>query len=237
MRLYHGTSERWLERIMRQGLRPRGDTAGNWDAYPSRPDMVYLTSTYPLYFGAVSAVADERVLILEMELEDLDEMRLFPDEDVVAQSIQHGLSRDSRLPLADIQRHVVENLEVYQEHWRHGLDAMGTVAHLGPIPPERIKAAALIDLTARPNSWLFSSMVDPQISVLNYKVKGAWYQELVAWVMGHRSDIPESIAGLNLLDPEFAEKRREHLERESADRSGIALYKEEIWLKRVNGFK
>lgn len=51
MRLYHGTSSRHLARILDRGLEPRGRRKGNWKAYPSRRDMVYLTDSYAPFFG------------------------------------------------------------------------------------------------------------------------------------------------------------------------------------------
>jgi hypothetical protein len=51
MRFYHGTSARRLTTILKDGIRPRLKTASNWEKMPSRPDMVYLTVAYPLYFA------------------------------------------------------------------------------------------------------------------------------------------------------------------------------------------
>lgn len=238
MRLYHGTTERHLESILRDGLRPRGSAnGGNWEAYPSRPDMVYLTTAYPLYFAAANANEGERLLILELELGELDDTRLYPDEDAVAQSISH---RESR-PLAEVQHEVVVNLEGWQDNWAHALKAMGTVAHQGTIDPETIRQAVLIDPDARMSPWLFMTMLDPTITILNYKVKGTFYTQLTEWAIGARDTIPGGTAmemeALRGMDPEFAAKREAMLEAEARDRSGIEIISKESWLEKVNSLK
>ena len=55
LKLYHGTSSRFLDRILKHGIKPRGKGTSQWDKFPSRPDLVYLTTAYPFYF-AIQAI-------------------------------------------------------------------------------------------------------------------------------------------------------------------------------------
>jgi hypothetical protein len=236
MRLYHGTSERWLEDILRRGIIPRGEAGeGNWDEFPSRPDMVYLTTAYPLYFAASMATEGDRLVVLETELDELAEGRLFPDEDVIAQSISHFQLR----PLKQVQHEVVDNLEAWQDKWLDALEAMGTVAYQGVVGTGRIQRVALIDVKARETPALFFKMMDPSISILNFKVMGDYYIQLTEWVMGHRETLP---VGMEMevfkqMDLEMYQAKLALHEAESVDRSGIELWDKEKWAQKVNGIR
>ena len=96
MKLYHGTTIRHLDSILAHGLRPRNDASGHWEQFPSRPDMVYLTSAYPFFFATHTGDEDENgnrrpeKLVVEIDSTRLDQRLLYPDEDFVAQLIaQH----------------------------------------------------------------------------------------------------------------------------------------------------
>ncbi len=52
MLLYHGTSAKYLEAILTNGVRPKGNGSGNWERFPSRQDTVYLTDSYAFDFAA-----------------------------------------------------------------------------------------------------------------------------------------------------------------------------------------
>ena len=38
IRLFHGTSKKHLDSILRRGLQPRGTNPSNWEDFPSAPD-------------------------------------------------------------------------------------------------------------------------------------------------------------------------------------------------------
>jgi len=88
MKLYHGTTSLRLQSILADGIRPRSTTGGNYSKYPSRPDLIYLTQSFPFYFG-VNAIAPgnldvEKVLVLEVDGDKLNHDLFLPDEDFVA---------------------------------------------------------------------------------------------------------------------------------------------------------
>ncbi len=66
MKLYHGTTSLRLNSILANGLSPRGTNATNWAARPSRPDLVYLTSAFPFFYGqhAVDDMDQEKILMM-----------------------------------------------------------------------------------------------------------------------------------------------------------------------------
>jgi len=88
MILYHGTSTEHLSIILANGLQPREVTGvkSNWDGdVESKPDLVYLTTSYPVYFAIAATKEGFHPVVLEVEVAMSD---LFPDEDFVAKLAQ-----------------------------------------------------------------------------------------------------------------------------------------------------
>jgi hypothetical protein len=93
LRLYHGTSTKFLPSIKRHGLRPRGVKDGCYSGkLASDPERVYLTDTYPVQFGLI---AKERhggnLLVLGIEI---DEARIEPDTDFTEGGLHHWKAKD-----------------------------------------------------------------------------------------------------------------------------------------------
>lgn len=185
MRLYHGTCARHLERILDRGLEPRRRRKGNWKEFPSRPEMVYLTTAYAPYF-AISAAKNNMALILEVEP---DPANLYPDEDFISQvlAFQSGKS------LEEVHRKVVRNLEGYRHHSRDSLEGLGNASHRGSIPSSRISRYCLLDSNLRPELAMFA--LDPSISIMNYRFCGARYRSIISWLFGDRQDFELMMGG------------------------------------------
>lgn len=183
MKIYHGTREGLLAKILEQGIRPRGRRKGNWKDYPSRSDMVYLTTSYAPYF-AISGIKkkDERALVLEIDLDTLDELKMYPDEDFISQAI----SMKSGEPLDLVHHEVRENLEDYRHHHRDSIEGLGNMSYRGTIPPGSITAYCLLDPALRPD--LLSLCMDPSISIMNYRFCGNKYRSVIEWMFGRRED-------------------------------------------------
>jgi len=94
MLLYHGTSAKFLEPILRDGLRPRGTDGGRWQEWPSRPDCVYLTSAYGFYFAMACPTEDGDRLVLEIDTAQLDQTLLLTVKDR-CRGILVGLAKTS----------------------------------------------------------------------------------------------------------------------------------------------
>ena len=79
IRLFHGTSQKHLNSILKKGLMPRGKKPSNWEEYPSANDRVYLTRSYAIFFAIQSAhLTDTDPVIIEVNpLQNKWLMRIF----------------------------------------------------------------------------------------------------------------------------------------------------------------
>jgi hypothetical protein len=229
MKLYHGTSAKYLATILKEGIRSRRETGNsNWDKFKSRPDLVYLTTAYPLYFAANATETKdgESALILEVDSERLWKPGFFPDEDFIAQVIAQREGRSLEI----VQAEVTRDLEGYRHHWPASLKGMGTCSYLGPISIEAVTKYAVIDLKKRPELWL--SMMDPLITIMNYKFRGEHYENFVKWVMGYRKRLPQhdemngfykGAKQTKSADLTMYENTLRFWKKESADRTGFEV--------------
>ncbi len=197
MKLYHGTSYRNLQQIIKtKSIVPRkGD--GNWKhTLKSNPEMVYLTNCYGCYFAFNSTyhLADESIpdgeydannydddkaVVLEI---DVSPKNLYPDEDALEQvsRLDNDLNKhikqfmsdydDSIDYMADRTNFFIDNYEQYKDLWKTSLDALGTVCHKGKIHINHIKRVAVL----HPHAFLYSQ---PTITIANYRYKGADYRK------------------------------------------------------------
>jgi hypothetical protein len=221
MKLYHGTSERFLSQILSKGIRPRRTSSGNWKDYPSRPDMVYLTTAYPFYFGSTAVKDDERILVLEIDTRHLNENRLYPDEDFISQL----MSREQGKRLQEVHGLVRDQLEKVKHFWKDSVERLGNCAHKGTVPVQSITRYVLFDHSKRLELSMMS--VDPSISLLNYAICKNKYHNLVAWMFGDVDVIQDNIMEfatdeLEKMNPAF-KQRREYWEKASKNRTGVEV--------------
>lgn len=183
--LYHGTRAQRLPAILAYGLSPRRNhgATGNWrHSVQSNPRAVYLTNAYPLYFaGSTIKDPDEDLLILEVNVAMLDPHRLAPDEDFLEQvtrdnpdfaGVGAGMKARTRW-----FRH--RALTGFAHHWRDSLAGLGTCAYFSTIPPTAITRWATIPI----NSPLVRAS-DPTINLMNYRIMGGYYRQLVRRIFG-----------------------------------------------------
>lgn len=189
MKLYHGTSAKHLDKILEKGIEPRGRRKGNWKEFPSRKDMVYLTNAYAPFFAIQGAKGNEKALVLELDLEKIDETRLYPDEDFVAQVIAMQSGRD----LEDVHDEIKTMLEGYQHCTMMSLDGLGNCSHKGVISGKSVSRYCLIDCVKRPDLSIMS--MDPSISLMNYKFCGSKYRSVISWLFGDREDFELGLGG------------------------------------------
>jgi hypothetical protein len=215
--LYHGTSERHLGSILRDGIKPRGRKRGNWKPYPSIAGHVYLTEAYAGYFATVAAKKGERALIVEVCLED--DSRLYPDEDFIAQA----LAAQNKRSIEVYHDEVVKTIACYRDYVQASLDGLGNVSHRGVIPPPAISRYVLVD--TKKQSDVIMLALDPTISLMNYRFCGEKYRTINSWLFGDRSDFSLGFAGqdneayLAMMPAEY----RDHAERLFANREGIEV--------------
>jgi hypothetical protein len=174
MILYHGTSERHLHAIQRHGLLPRRITGeSNWSGkVASKEAFVYLTDAYPVYFAVGPALSAESapadLLILKV---DVDEDRLYPDEDFIAWAVTdaiQGVRQEEMNLFIDPRAH--------KGVWRLSLQYNGVVCTPG-VSPERIVDHRVI---GRSEAELIAELgFEPMPTPLNYRVMGNHYRRCI----------------------------------------------------------
>jgi len=232
--LYHGTNPKLIASITKHGLKPRSLTGkSNWEKVPefkSRDDMVYLTYSYPFYFS-VQASDGLILAAIEVDITKLDEANFYPDEDVIAQAT----ARMSKASLRDVHLVIKSQIEQVKDKWRGSLQAMGTLSHCGTILPEAISRYVIVNLKKVKAREFFFTALDPQISIMNFILRGAFYHNFVAWVFGDRKTHPQydelKEMSKAVKKEKFAfEEQLKKMEECQPDRTGIKVV-------RLNGRK
>lgn len=227
--LYHGTNPKWIKKIVKEGLKPRSLTGkSNWESVPefkSRDDMVYLTYSYPFYFS-VQASEEYRLAVVEIDFTKLDEENFYPDEDVIAQAT----ARKNNWPLKDVHLVIKSQLEQVKDKWRGSLEAMGTLSHSGIIPPEAISRYVIVNLKKVKERRFFFTALDPQISIINFVLRGTFHKNFVAWVFGDRKTHPQydelkEMKDLQKKGPFTFEESLKNMRKYQKDRTGIEVVK------------
>lgn len=213
MKLYHGTSERNLKAILKDGLKPRGSKAtGNWDTCPSNPKTVYLTNAYALYY-ALNAARTGNLLVVEIDTDYKMADMFVPDEDAIEQVLRgrDGVAGDM-VTRTMHYRKMLPTLMGGVEHpfVQDSLKALGNCGCMGTVRPWAITRYAIINRKQVDKALLWQAM-DPSITVLNYRICGTRYRNMVRWVFGEPLepqdgllpfDPPASRAGITIHDME-----------------------------------
>ena len=178
--LYHGTNTDKLDKILEDGLCPRGDNKGNWEhTIRSRNDMVYLTNSYAVYFAMCSIPEDSKANPVVLEVE-VDTKSLYPDEDFLEQATRtNEMWQDYFMSMSIGQEDITarteyfrDNISEFQDDYTNSLKYLGNACYLGEIKPESIKRYSVLDDS---KVWEHS---DPTITLMNYKILGSKYRKL-----------------------------------------------------------
>ena len=202
MKLYHGTSIKNLESILANGLRPRGDSPGHWEDYPSRPDMVYLTTAYPFFFGLNTRDDDKTgttrhtKLVIEIESTQLDQDLLYPDEDFVVQLFAYHLQK-SLSEIHDAMRaRLIDISQAYDDSdtsqsvlaWEESINALTTCCYRGTIPRKAMTRYCVFDPTLRPLLTAMTYNEGPHLAGPH-----DLHRQLTQWMFGNRRKLPRFI--------------------------------------------
>ena len=175
MRYFHGTTEGCLNSIEKKGLMPRGKRQGVWQEFPSATDRVYLTTAYAIYYACCAAkmTNQSRGVVIEV---DPYPGKFVADEDALAQQKWGDefswLNDDSLQERTEFWR---KNAPEYPGMAWWSQENLGTLAHMGKIPPSQIKKVVTFDITA---DHLFGH--DPSITLMNYRILGRRYEAALA---------------------------------------------------------
>lgn len=137
-RLYHGTIERNVPQILRNGLLP-SRILGNFvytDAHRQLTDYIYLTEgRAPIYANNTAIMQQSRPVLIEIDTSHLNVENLRADEDYVLKSRIQASEAES--PDEKVAR-AYELTEQHPEYWSDCLDTMGNLSFKGAIPVSAI---------------------------------------------------------------------------------------------------
>lgn len=222
MKIYHGTSETIARLAVNEGLKPRALTGNsNWKStVESNEYAVYLTTAYAGYFAM--ATGSERLGIVEIETDLLEQCLLVPDEDFLEQASRGQKVEGLRAKTMEGRtRWFRKNLLRFGHLWQPSVNGLGNCAYLSPIPPEAITRIAVIDA----KHPLLMYHVDPMIMLLNYMIMGPKYRAISQWLIGD-TVTPQEVLMEPPPAPEFPDimrQRWEQTERMLANRTGWEL--------------
>lgn len=221
MKLYHGTSFEYLEQILKEGIKPRGSKPSNWSKFKSRPDMVYLTTTYPFFFARAveDKSSNDKSVVFEIESDLLNQESFFPDEDFIYQVLQSQYKKDKKKPPSHLN--IKRRLEDYQQNWQLSLSGLGNCCYNKTVPLSAIIRYCIVDFSQRKN---LSISMDPSISLLNHRFCGEEYRKTLSWFFGDTPLLPQ-VEKFKYFEnvPSIGHKGIEIWEAESASRVGIEV--------------
>jgi hypothetical protein len=191
---YHGTCDSNLDAILQGGIRPRGDQVSNWPNLPIRSDLAYLANAHEFYYGLAAAGENLRVVVFEIELNQVETARLFPDEDYIAQSI--GFSEQNARPYDDAFAEAAATLADYRKSWKRSLKNFGSVAYQGTIPPTAIRRHCVVDFDSR-SELLYA--IDPVLTVGAFSMMKWFYQDMTKWFFGDLEEHPSATRARTIL--------------------------------------
>jgi hypothetical protein len=241
MKIYHGTNEHTALKALNEGLKPRIATGkSNWKhTTESNPSMVYLTDTYAPYFAFSATPLDdkgeftERMAIIEIDTELLDERWMMPDEDAIEQMTRHpddtkefGIKGKS---VKQRTKWVRDHINEFQHCWEISLSRIGNCAYKGTIPVEAITRVVLHNES---NQVMNMQIAQPTITTMNFKFYGNWYKMLTKWFAGYDVTVDELFAtrlmgASSLLSEEERAMEHKAWSQAMADRSGMEIIYEQ----------
>ena len=174
--LYHGTCTAHLPDILKNGIKPRGEGPGNWEhTVKSGCDRVYLSDCYAMYYAKVAAdeTGTDPVVIEVM----VNAHMLVADEDALESMTRGG---------DGVEGDILERTKHYRDNARYyshavSLEALGTCAHLGFIPPELIKR--IVKVTS---PIVLHGLCDPTITRMNHYLLAGHYEDLTKFIFGDK---------------------------------------------------
>ena len=172
--LYHGTTTKHLDHILKKGITPRyKNSIGNWKDNPSRDDMVYLSDAYACYFAYVTAGEQGgEPLVLEVNVK---KDRLYPDEDYLEQFTRIDPAWKDIVENTTMEhrtKHFKDTLLDFKDYFEDSLKFLGNACYKGIIKPKNIVKYSIL------NDDKVLEYSDPTITLQNYIYLGERYREL-----------------------------------------------------------
>ena len=159
MKLYHGTSERNLDSILKNGLTPATlNSNHHWESCcPQITDegSVYLTPGFPIHHAVGSCYDGSKGIVLEIDSEHLDESSIYPDENFM-------LSREL-IDLKWDKKKIRDKIINKKDMWKKSLQEFESISYDKPIDKKAIKRYCIIDWEKRRN------MIDLVLNEFNFR--------------------------------------------------------------------
>jgi hypothetical protein len=179
MILYHGTTKKALDRILKEGIKPRESRESNWEGHGvSRQDLVYLSDCYAPYY-AFSACKNkkDKGVIIKVKIEQ-GKIKLYPDEEAIfnaifREKVESGKIQNvyNNIDPKDYQRLMVNGKET--EGWKASLDYMGVVT------TDFVPKECIVGYYIEKDGLEFVLNCDPVVNPLNYKLCGQSYRDYI----------------------------------------------------------
>jgi len=196
MLLYHGTTDKFLPRILANGIQPRklSKTKGNFaHTIQSASDRVYLTDAYAPYFADIAAAEHGgNPIVFAIDTNKISNL-IVPDEDALEQvnRIQDKIKTISKKEMIQRTREFQREAEWFQKSgnftYENSLATLGTCAVVGTVDREAILGYYTFH---KGKSW---QVWDPTITPMNYYFMKNFYRfaSEVAWTGKASSELSE----------------------------------------------
>lgn len=186
MKIYHGTSHKYFNKIILEGITPRDTRKSNWSKHPSKSDMVYLTNTYPFTFACNAINGTTKCAVYEIDLMSLDHELLYPDEDFIWMAAKERFRGGTPKGLHEKMK---ESIEEFRQFWVHSLDNLGNCAYADTIETGVIERVCIVDFGKRPD--LMAEVLQPAITVINHRIMSDHYCKMIQWFFGDIKELPQ----------------------------------------------
>ena len=189
VKLYHGTTETIGRQAKTDGLRPRKMTGkSNWKhIVESNPSLIYLTTAYAPYYAlhAVNGNKGEKISIIEVETDLLDESKFRPDEDFIEQVT--GLDKKNTAGIKgktvkQRTKYIRNHLDEFSDFWKPSIEHLGNCGYKGVITGKAITKVSVVDISKCLS--MCSEVLEAVITLANYSVCGSQYRMMTRWFMG-----------------------------------------------------
>ena len=210
VKIYHGTTETIGRRALTEGLRPRNLTGkSNWKhTVESNPTLIYLTTAYAPYYAlqAVKELKRDKIAIIEIETDLLDETKMRPDEDFIEQATRRDKKNGAGIrgkTMNERTEYIRNHIDEFSASWTLSVQHLGNCAYKGVIKKTAITKVSVVDIS-KCRAMCFEA-IEPTITLMNYKICGAQYRMLNRWFMGEPVTVDEwfqtqSVNPLNFMD-------------------------------------
>ena len=134
----------------------------------------------------------EKISIIEVETDLLDESNFRPDEDFIEQVT--GLDKQNAAGIkgkTTIQRtkYIRNHLDEFSGFWKSSLEHLGNCGYKGVITGKAITKVAVVDIS-RCKEMCFEA-VEPVITLMNFKICGKQFRMINRWFMGEPISVEE----------------------------------------------